>query len=155
MKLALILIRKSRQAEPIILHDSKGKPPPMMLLGWPEQLSLLLVVAVAGLWMWFGLIEPRFRDEARPAIRVPRAVQVVALEADAQLTVGDIVFVHQASKPSAAMVTALPRQSFMERQADGRGKLVILGENRYYVVAENGTGQILARNDIRGRVQQM
>jgi hypothetical protein len=152
MKLALILIRKSKEA-PIILHDDKGKPPPMLMIGWPEQLAALLLVAVAGLWMWFGLIEPALRSPAQPAIRVPRAQQVMSIDAGSALQIGDTVLVAGKVAPKSGTVAALPRQSVRLRDASGTSQFVILGADGYYVIVENGAGQVMSRGDIRGVVQ--
>src|SRR5690242_17963435 len=109
MKLALMLIEKSN--EPIFLHDEKGKGPRMLTLGWQEQLAILLVIAIASLWIWFGLLEPVFRKVFVPAVRVPHSLQVVSCEPDAVLQLGDTVFVAAKSAPLAGKIAALPLQT--------------------------------------------
>jgi hypothetical protein len=151
VKLALILVRNKQ--EPLILHEPEGKHPRMLLLGWKEQLAFLLLVAIAAAWLWFGLFEPIFRHTPQPAVRVPRAAQVMPLEREAPLHVGDTIFFAGAAAPGAGRIAALPRESVFGRDPYGPEKLVILGLNQYYVVTANGTGRVLVRADMRGMVQ--
>ncbi|HTD65637.1 MAG TPA: hypothetical protein VK846_03775 [Candidatus Limnocylindria bacterium] len=152
MKLAVMMLRKSNEL-PMFLHDPKHKVPRMLLIGWAEQLSILLVLTVASLWLWFGLLEPIFRDVPVPVVRVPRAVQVNYLESSAPLRLGDTVFVCGKRGIGAGTIAALPRQSILNRDGSEPLSFIILGTGQYYVAAPDGSGQAFARNHIRGIVQ--
>jgi len=151
MKLAMILVRKSD--EQLIIHDPKGKGPRMLMLGWPEQLALLLVIVVGSLWLWYGLFEPVFRKVSVPAVRVPHARQIVSCDADAALQVGDTVFIMGKLAPSAGKIAAVPFQSIKGHEANGPEQFVILGVDQYYIIAADGTGKVFNRAAIRGIVQ--
>jgi len=151
MKLALMLIKKSN--EPVILHDEKGKGPRMLMLGWQEQLALLLVILIASMWIWFGLLEPFFRKVPVPAIRVPHPMQVVTYEPGTLLQLGDTVFITAKSAPFAGKIAALPLQSVKTRNGNGPEQFVILGVDQYYIIGADGVGKVFNRALIRGIVQ--
>ena len=147
----MILVRKSD--EQLIIHDPKGKGPRMLVMGWPEQLALLLVLVVASLWLWYGLLALAFRSAFVPAVRVPHAQQVGSYDTDIPLQVGDTIFIAGKLAPIAGKVAALPLQSVRGHDANGPEQLVILGVDQYYIVAADGSGKVFTRTAIRGIVQ--
>jgi hypothetical protein len=151
MKLAMIFIGRKKET-PIFLHDNYGKPPPMLMLGSGTQIAFLVVVAATLLWLWFAWLAPLFQKMPPPAVRVPRVQQVNMIDPDAPLKLGDVVLVASKQSVSAGRITALPRQSVVVRQPGGGEHFMVLGANRYYVVADQG-GIVMSRADIRGLVQ--
>lgn len=152
MKLAVIVAERSNEL-PIFLHDNYGKSPVLFTLGPRAQLALLVVLIAALFGAWAIWIEPKFPKLPPPAVRVPRAQQVNPIEPGMPLKVGDVVFASGKNAPVPARITALPRQTVKVRTEGGVESFVMLGGNSYYIVAEDGAGQMITLSKIRGLVQ--
>jgi hypothetical protein len=119
-----------------------------------RRFATVVITLLLSAVLWYGVIEPAAAKVAAPAVRVPRVQQVVFLEADSTLQVGDTVIVSGGLAPIPGKIAAVPRQLVKDRDKNGREFLLIVGSNRYYVVAANGIGQIVKRTDIRRLVHE-
>ena len=148
MKIAVVLLPKTKEP-PLVLLDSKDKAARMFFITQGQQFAFLVALLLSAAVIAFIAFEPASLKKAVAAVSVPRAQQVMLLERDSALEVGDSVFVPAIFAPSICKIAGLPRQSVEFRDAGGAGRFLILGQDRYYVTAPDGLGQIVRRADLR------
>lgn len=148
MKIAVVLLPKTSKP-PLVLLDAKDQTARMFFITAAQQFAFFLVLLVGALVAGYFVYDPATRITSVSAVRVPRPQQVVFLEADATLEVGDDVFVPAVFAPNACKIVALPSQSLQIRSAGAPARFLILGQDSYYVTVPNGHGQIVHRADLR------
>jgi hypothetical protein len=153
MKIAVVLLPKTAEP-PLVLLDTKDQTARMFFITQKQQLVFFFALLLSALVIGYIAYDPAARAAqaaaAAPAVRLPRPQQVMFLEADAALEVGDSVFVPAIFAPSVAKIAGLPRESVVLRNAGSLStSLLILGRDSYYVTIQNGAGQIVSRADLR------
>jgi hypothetical protein len=154
MKIAVVLLPKT-QEPPLVLLDAKDQKARMFMIGRKEQFAFLIVLLVCALVIGYQVYDPVSRATAAavakavPAVRVQRPQQVMFMEENAALEIGDSVFVPGAFAPSICKIAGLPSQSVTLRDAGAAARFLILGRDRYYVTSPDGLGQIVHRADLR------
>jgi len=134
----------------LVLLDAKDQTARMFMIGRKEQFAFLVALLVSALVIGYIAYDPNSRiKNVVSAERLPRPQQVMFMEANAPIEVGDEVFIPGMSVPSAGKIAALPRQSIAVRDAGAATRFLILGRDRYYVALPEGAGQIVQRADIR------
>ncbi|HEY0548320.1 MAG TPA: hypothetical protein VGF13_01890 [Verrucomicrobiae bacterium] len=126
----------------------------MFFITQKQQLVFCFALLLSALVIGYIAYDPAARAAqaaaAVSAVRLPRPQQVMFMEADAPLEVGDAVFVPAVFAPSVARIAALPRESIILRNAgSAAASLLILGRDSYYVTIPNGVGHIVSRADLR------
>ena len=153
MKIAVVLLPKTSKP-PLVLLDNKDQTARMFFITQKQQLVFFVALLLSALVIGYNVYDPAARAAraaaAAPAVRLPRPQQVMFMEADAPLEVGDSVFVPAVFSPSVARIAGLPRESVIVRDADSRAaRLLILGGDSYFVTIPDGSGQIVSRADLR------
>jgi hypothetical protein len=153
MKIAVVLLPKTSEP-PLVLLDNKDQTARMFFITQKQQFVFFFALLLSALVIGYIAYDPAARAAqaaaAMPAVRLPRPQQVMFMEADAPLAVGDNVFVPALFAPSVARIAALPRESIILRHAgSAAASLLILGRDSYYVTVADGAGQIVSRADLR------
>ena len=152
MKLAPTEIPKSAVIR-VILEEPQGEISRTFLAARSQLITVILLVLVGSAFLWYRILAPAITVVARPVVRVPHAQQVLPMEADSILRVGDTIFFPGSVAPNTAMIAAVPLQGIKVRDGSGVERLLILGGEHYYVIAADGVGHLLDRTDIRGIVR--
>jgi hypothetical protein len=152
MKLAPIELPRSAEIG-LMDEDAQSGDSRTLLIAWSQWITVLLLLSVGSAFVWYQIMEPSLRKGIQPIVRVAHARQVLPVEADSILRVGDTIYFPGAMVPNTATIAALPLQGIKARDRRGVERLLILGGERYYVITADGVGHVLERADIRGVVQ--